>query len=327
MPSATSVEPPSPGPLLLGVDAGGTKTRAVLATAGSDECFCVLGVAEGGPGNPLSSGFDEAIRAIVGAVAEARQAVAGEATPRVAVLSIAGAAKTEVRATLEASEALRALADEVQIVADYDPVLACLDESKPNIGVIAGTGSVVVARSAGGETVVNGGWGFLLGDEGSGYALGRRAIRFALAENEARTPASVLTAELCRNAGASDAHALIQSVYSVSDPRSFIASLARTVLVMAQRDPSAHQLVTDECDALAGLIERAAAAAQFQERGYEIALAGGVLTGCTVARQALLSELTARGIGPAGVRIVASPVDGCLRLALRQAHSQGDRER
>ena len=180
-------------PLLLGVDAGGTKTCAVVATPRGDRRFCILGSGAAGPGNPLSGGFSAASRAISLAVDAALQDAdcSGEEISA-AVYAVAGAARPDVR------EQLEAMADDLPtrrtatFVPDYEPVLAAAAVSGPAVGVIAGTGSVAFSRDREGRLRFFGGWGHLLGDDGSGFAIGRDALRQIIDDEELGKPVSTL---------------------------------------------------------------------------------------------------------------------------------------
>ena len=59
------------------------------------------------------------------------------------------------------------------------PDPGCWHDDGVGVALIAGTGSVAFGRAADGRTIRCGGWGYLLGDEGSGYAIGRAALRLA----------------------------------------------------------------------------------------------------------------------------------------------------
>ena len=63
---------------------------------------------------------------------------------------------------------------------------------REGVAVLAGTGSIALARSADGREARSGGWGYLLGDEGGAYWLGRQAITAYLRWLEGRGPAGVL---------------------------------------------------------------------------------------------------------------------------------------
>src|SRR4029078_4863826 len=96
------------------------------------------------------------------------------------------------------------------------------------IALIAGTGSIAFGRAADGRTKRCGGWGYLLGDEGSGYSVGRGALSHACGELECETlwgPNS-LTEAIVTKLQVKTVMELTKAVYTSGNPRSFIASLA-----------------------------------------------------------------------------------------------------
>ena len=71
--------------------------------------------------------------------------------------------------------------------------------------VIAGTGSIAYGRNDRNQAARAGGWGYMLGDEGSGYWIGRAALRAVLRESDRRGPATAAHADCCSNTSASRA--------------------------------------------------------------------------------------------------------------------------
>src|SRR5438132_13575281 len=156
--------------LFLGIDGGGSKCRARIR----DEGGAKRGEAEGGIAN-IYFDFDAALAAIV----DTARAAAAEAGANIgelhAGLGLAGAMTSDAVARVRSAH-LPFAALEV----DSDAYIACLGAHGGEDGgiVITGTGSAALALVAG-ERHTAGGWGFLLGDDGSGAAIGRAAIRRA----------------------------------------------------------------------------------------------------------------------------------------------------
>src|SRR6185369_3788449 len=69
---------------------------------------------------------------------------------------------------------------------------------QPGIVVIAGTGSIAYGRNDRNQSARAGGWGYVLGDEGSGYWIGRAALRAVLREADRRGPQTLLTSLLLK---------------------------------------------------------------------------------------------------------------------------------
>jgi N-acetylglucosamine kinase-like BadF-type ATPase len=159
------------GETLVVVDAGGTKTAAWLVDLSRADGEQVIGRGRAPAGNPLSVGFLEAARSIRESVLLAC-GDGGLAQGRAsrAMLSIAGAANPQLREQFIGWARSSELADRMAIVSDVLPVLAAGSADCCGVALISGTGSVAFGRAEDGRTHLRGGWGYLLGDEGSGYA-------------------------------------------------------------------------------------------------------------------------------------------------------------
>ncbi len=129
-------------------------------------------------------------------------------------------------------------AEQVAIVSDVLPILAAGTPNCCGIALIAGTGSIAFGRTADGRTKRCGGWGYLLGDEGSGYSVGRSALSHALRELESEClwqPNSLTEVDAEELNGKTSVVELTKAVYTSDDPRSFIASLAPVVAAAAEQ--------------------------------------------------------------------------------------------
>ena len=245
-------------PLVIGIDAGGTRSRAYLAEAGDTpgSLGAVLGRGSGGPGNALSVGRADLTRHLADAIAGALPAgSAVRAQVAAAFGGFAGAAPglgperghelalSCLRDALTANGVTAAVAG-----AGGDAEIAFASApGAPEDGMvlIAGTGALA-ARLAGrhrAETVDGHGW--LLGDEGSGYWLGNRAVRAALEALDGRGPWTALVARVTAHFGvvpAPDAsagplarHAATETVvsraYDLAPPR--LAELSPAVVAAA----------------------------------------------------------------------------------------------
>lgn len=176
--------------IFLGIDAGGTHTRARLVSDARD----VLGIGEAGPAN-TPSGLPQALRAIEEAYS---QAVARAGLTKAEVSSIhagMGIAGLNRHGFLEG---LKAHAFPFRTTAfASDAAIANLGAHEGRDGAIVavGTGSVGFAR-VGEDVFTIGGYGFPVSDEGSGAELGLRAIRRALWARDGRIPHTPMTLEL-----------------------------------------------------------------------------------------------------------------------------------
>ena len=164
------------GMIAVGVDAGGTGSRAVVVRDG-----VVVARRDLGPINVLLHA--DAVDRLAAAVTDAGAAAAG--------FGLAGLRSDEHARELTAELARRTGA-RVVVGDDTDAALAGAFAGRPGIVVIAGTGSGAAGRDAAGRTVRVGGHGFLLGDEGGGYWIGREAVRAALRAADGTGPPTAL---------------------------------------------------------------------------------------------------------------------------------------
>jgi N-acetylglucosamine kinase-like BadF-type ATPase len=327
---------------LLGVDGGATKTLAAVY----DLDRGTLHLGRGGPSNEDAVGAEAAVGALLHAADEAlarasvREEPAemregptggpegqtegragsgeGRAGPgygrsalAAAVLAVAGTDTNSIVAHVR--EAGRG---EWIVVNDVVSAWATATGAGPGVGVIAGTGSNVFGVGPSGAWRA-GGWGHLLGDEGSGYWFGLQAIKAALRERDASGPRTALGEAVLRFFDAPSAEALAARVYSKPLSKSEVAAFAPRVAECAERgDRVAQELHERGAAELAGLL-----AAVIGQTGLEGAFPVGLIGGAFRAGEMLVALLERRihELAPAArVSVVRTPpVAGSLLLAAR----------
>jgi glucosamine kinase len=188
---------PAP-PLVVGVDAGGTRTRAVLAAAADGR---VLGEGTAGPGNALTVPLPLLTAHLAEAVA---RAVPEAARGRVVAVAggfagATGAAEDEpghVNARTALKDALRRIgvpAGPIVVGSDIEAAFASAPGTPADgLALVAGTGAVAMRIAGRRCTATVDGDGWLLGDDGSGFWIGRQAVRAALRMADGRGGATVL---------------------------------------------------------------------------------------------------------------------------------------
>ena len=140
---------------------------------------------------------------------------------------------------------LRGLAAQVQLVNDAELALEALP-GRCGVCLIAGTGSIALGRDPTGHQARTGGWGHIVGDEGSGYDIGRRALQAILQAADGRGPQTSLQAALLRAWELATPLDLIARVYPAQSkvvvPE--VADVARLVFEQAAAgDPVARRIV------------------------------------------------------------------------------------
>lgn len=314
------VRPPTPHPtLLLGIDGGGTHTVALLGEDGPDRSR-ILGRGEGGPFNVKAVGAGSAF-AELGRAVDAAFIAAGltRGTVGAACLGLAGAGRTDDQAGVREWAERVALADDVQVMGDVALPVALLPDGW-GVAIVAGTGSCVWARAADGRTTRAGGWGPLLGDEGSGYTLAVGALRLVARRADRRERATSLTERLLSRVGATEPSELIRVVHGGDWDRARLAGLAVDVIRAADEgDILSERLVEQQVRELADCIAAVVAALALPATAIPLALAGGLLIHAPTYRDRLLRQLQGLGIQPSHVLAVSEPAEGALRLASQLA--------
>ena len=255
---------------VLGIDAGGTKTVCLLADAQGEI------VAEGrGPGANLHTAGELAVEKVLHQVMESALGDR-DITPAAICLGLAGVDREDEARTVDAI--MRRIARHSRVLVVNDALIALVAGAgdAPGIVLIAGTGSIAYGRNARGEAARAGGWGHMIGDEGSGYWIGREALAAVKRARDGRGPATQLTAAMLAHFQVDDVSRLPRIVYDREVPRMSVAAVGPIV-----------QQATEEGDAVATrILERAAeelvlaarsVAARLEMRGdaFTFYLAGG----------------------------------------------------
>ncbi len=165
---------------IMGVDGGATKTLAAVL----DLQTRTLHLAHGGPSNEDAVGAKAAVGALLQTADEAiSRAGIAAADLAAAVLAVAGTNTDAIAARLRAART-----EPWIVVNDVVGAWATATGAGPGLATIAGTGSNVFGVGPDARAWRAGGWGHLLGDEGSGYWLGAQSIKAALRDREASGP-------------------------------------------------------------------------------------------------------------------------------------------
>lgn len=294
----------------LGIDGGGTKTRAVAL----DTNLQIVGEGQSGSSNIYSVGPEKATQNILESADFALKA-ARLSRDEIAAWGLGlGGVSSGFESALVEAELRRFLGSEVAISVREDVVAAHRGAFDWNanfatqIVCIAGTGANCFGRSATGQTAKSDGIGPILGDRGSGYRIGEAALRQYGLEADGVTGTTALSSAILKHLGASDTGELIQIVYAPDFARSGVASLAPLVVQLAKSHAGARQILED-----AGVELAQTARAVLRRLGSdagEVALVGGILSGAEVVRAAFEAELGA------GVVLVEARFESAIGAAL-----------
>jgi glucosamine kinase len=225
--------------LYLGVDGGGSGCRAVLALGDGR----VIGRGVGGSANPFAVGVEAAWQGVLRAVHEALARAGLRPASLVAAHACLGLAGVDRPGVREAFYAAAPPLASLQLESDVHVALVGAFGHEEGALLVAGTGSIAYAVTAGGARHRVGGWGFTVGDEGSGAWLGREAVRAALHAFDGRGPATALREAIFARWGP-DVDALLGHVRAAT-PRDY-AAFAPDVLTAATTGDAVATKLRDE---------------------------------------------------------------------------------
>ena len=275
----------------VGIDGGGTSTRAVVADAEGR----IVGRGEAGA-SALNQGTEQAWKHIGEAIS--RAGVEGLALRDCAIgLGLSG---TGVPAQLRDFVAADPGVARFSVVTDGLVALLGAHGGQPGALLISGTGSVAEALMPDGSRRMVGGWGWQIGDEGSGAWLGQQAMKLAQAAYDSRVPAGPLVQAVWQQTGATREDML---GFCAQAGQGGYAGLARLVFDQEENDPAASALLAEAARALDAL-------ALALHPTLPLALAGSIALRLS---SRLSPALQSRRVEPQG-----EPVAGALWLIQQQ---------
>jgi N-acetylglucosamine kinase-like BadF-type ATPase len=297
---------------VLGIDAGGTRTVCQLA----DGDGRLLAEARGDGANLQAVGELEVEKVLHDVIDRALGD--GRGTPVAICLGMAGVDRPRDADVVHGILARIGHRARVLVVNDALIALEAGAPGAPGIVVIAGTGSIAYGRNADGQAARAGGWGYVLGDEGSGYWLGRQALRAVVRSADGRGPATALARLVLAHFRVSRAADLVQEIYVSPWRPSAIAALSREVQAAAEAaDPVARSIIETGGRELASAAR--SVARKLGLASGPVWLAGGTLLGVSGLREAVARELR-EWLPDVEVRpLEVEPARGAVELARRLA--------
>lgn len=307
---------------VLGIDGGATKTLAAVL----DLHERTLRLGHAGPSNEDAIGTRLAVKAILDAT---DQALAGaniaHAQLAAAVVAVAGTDTAAIDRHLHDTRA-----DHWVVVNDVVGAWATATGARPGVGAISGTGSNVfgVGRAHSPEGWVGGtwragGWGHLLGDEGSGYWLGAQSIAAALHDRDGSGRYTALSDAALAFFRSPSVEALAASVYTTPLTKSEVAAFAVETSRLAHAgDVVARELYARAAELLGAQI-RAVVTNTGLTGGFPIGLIGSAFRAGEVFVAPLKNAIL--GFAPEArvFTVEMAPVVGSLLLALRACGCEG----
>lgn len=306
---------------IAGVDGGGSRTRAALV----DESGALLALVETGGCNVQLVGLGGLERLLEGIWS--RLGATAALPLRSVCLALAGAGRRPEQEAVAVLVRRRGWAAAVEVVSDAQAALEGAHAGGPGVVAVAGTGSIVMGKNHRGERARAGGWGPLLGDEGSGYAIVLEALRAALRARDGWGEQTALQQELQEALDLDDWDGLVSRVYGGELNRERIAALSPHVFAAARAGDAVAARIVANAGADLGRQMAAVARRLGLVPQAEAACSGGVLAR---EREALWPAMQA-GAAQSGVNLhlrepALSPVLGAVLSAWRQAGLPADAE-
>ena len=299
---------------VLGIDAGGTKTVCQLADGNGE----VLAEARRGGANLQAIGEFEVEKVLHDVMEEAIGDL--DIRPAAICLGIAGVDRPDDAKVVR--DIMRRIGYKAKFLVVNDALVALEAGApdQPGVVVIAGTGSIAYGRNDQNQAARAGGWGYMLGDEGSGYWIGRAALRAVLRESDRRGPATQLTPLLLNYYGVGRAQDLIHQVYHNTLRPAAIASLAQCVQgAFTDGDPVAIGILRGSADQLESSAISVATRLELVGSEFPFVLSGGIFRAVPWLEEELSRRLPHVSPRSRTLLLNVEPAGGAVRLALAEA--------
>lgn len=232
----------------LGVDGGGTKTTAVV----SDEKGNIVGTVCGKTINYYSNPYETTRRNF-------REMIDEIGIYDFASVCIGMSALSEKADEKTARDFVSGIieADKIIMTSDVEIALNAAEDTGARAVLICGTGSMAAAVDKSGNQLHSGGWGYLLGDEGSGYCVALNAVKKVLVQLDERKTGDVLVEKFRKFFNVYTDDEILEKFYNPPIQRDELASFCRSVFEAYREDSElAAEVIGHEADEAAALAKR-----------------------------------------------------------------------
>ncbi len=301
---------------VLGIDAGGTKTVCQLA----DEHANVIAQSRG-PGANLQAGGELEVEKTLHQVMADVLGHDRSIRPQAICCGMAGVDRPDDTATIRTILTRIGQKADLLIVNDALIALEAGAPAEAGVVVVAGTGSIAYGRDGAGRAARAGGWGHVLGDEGSGYWIGRQALQAVMRASDGRAPATSLTARVFAHYRVTRAQELVYQMNAAGSRPSAIARVGAIVQAAAETgDGVAASIVDAAASELAAAV--LSVTGRLELTACPVVFSGGMFR----ALPSLGSNLTTRlasALPQASLRALdVEPALGAVRFAIALAEGR-----
>jgi N-acetylglucosamine kinase-like BadF-type ATPase len=280
-----------PNRIYLGVDGGGTSTRAVLIDQDQNQ----ISEGTGGASNPLRVGVEIAVEHICQAIDQAcDRADLSRGDIVAAEFGIAGVRREDLRLSLK-NRLLREMATKtLDVVPDTEIALYGATEGKAGLVVIAGTGSNCLGQNEKGERASAGGWGPLAGDEGGAAGIARRALQAIAKAFDGRAKPTVLSEKAVQYFRVQNVEDVGTAIYGANMTNERIAGFARYVIEAAKEgDKVAVELIKEAGRELGIAAIAVVEKLKLQKSKFVVSYVGGIFNAGDMLLKPLLETIRA----------------------------------
>ena len=272
--------------VLSGIEGGGTKTTCVIG----DEAGRLLGTGQGGSSNYLAVGISRMRTSIADSQHEALGALDFKASPQTAYAGLAGIGLIDPPSSVELAVKEATGAENVLVTSDSYVAYYGAFVGQPGVILISGTGSIAMGVGESGELARSGGWGHILGDEGSAHHLGLEGIRAVVRSYDLILPHTSLTDASLDFFRIKRVEDLVRAFYLEGIDKENLATFSEKVVEAAiSGDEVAVRIVDAECEALKSTV--GALIGRLRLRNPKLALCGGVFEGSEWFRRRFAERL------------------------------------
>lgn len=302
----------------LGIDGGGTNCRAAIGSPDGK----VLGEGQAEAANLLRVGLDNAVANIKKAVHQACDRAGIEAAQiTAACIGLAGVSQPGYhQQMLEALKKALPISD-ISLETDARVALAGATNNSPGVVIIAGTGSIACGVNARGHFARSGGWGPIMGDEGSGSYIGRRALEAVMMAWDHRGKPTSMREPVLKHFGVSTPPELTTVIYDSSakekgEVPARIAQLSRIAVRAAEEgDQVAQEILAAAAKELAKTTIAVIKQLQMEQETFPVAYVGGVFEAGELILKLLREEIQRVAPNAEIAPPLESPVIGAVKMA------------
>lgn len=300
---------------VIGVEGGGTKTNVALA----DENGKIITKSVSGPSNFLIVGFDKASENIIEGIEKCLSETGISKTDLTSImLGLTGAGRlfdqnNMKNAFTDYSQKCGFKFNHVVVNSDARISLEAAFPNKPGMIMIAGTGSIMFGKNSEGEIFRVGGWGRILGDEGSGLFIGKKGLIAVIRQIDGRGDKTIISDIISEKYNLNSLETIIKAVYTDNFD---IASLAPSVYDAANRgDRIAVGILDEAVSELLLHVKTMVKKIKFEGK-LGLAFVGSIITNDNYTRKRLVDEINKNISAVELIDSESDPLEGAVIMAI-----------